>query len=479
MKRILSTIAAAVLAAALIIQMSGCSVTVRIYGKSIDALSDIDLGYGRVYLSQVMNALTTDDLQTVNDLGYHAGLEDAETFEELFDTYHELKESYGEPVSIYLYEGVQYGDEKAYTGEMEMEKGGTLMLSLLFTSKDELALAYLYETEKGFWSHQSMPEGVITEDVILGEGTEHPLNAQITYPANASEGCPAIVMVGGDGGNDMNMKAVSTRSYQDLAWGLAEQGIVTIRFDKRTYTYSDEESAEAAPKEVFTVDWEYAEDTLLALRKLQEKSFVDSEKIYFLGHSQGGVVGSRIQEKALSEGLQGFAGFVLVNTSPRPWYDVIYDQYINYGLIDRQSDEIYYLVQKMEMERDYVKEGDYLKTPDEKLTQEFALTRPAAFWRDYLSYDYVDGYRKLAEGGSRILLMQGGADYQIVPSTDFEAWKETVSGWNTDTVSFYLAEGLNHLMTPSQGIFAGHYKEYEMPGRVPESVIEQIAAFVR
>ena len=80
MKRILSTIAAAVLAAALIIQMSGCSVTVRIYGKSIDALSDIDLGYGRVYLSQVMNALTTDDLQTVNDLGYHAGLEDAETF---------------------------------------------------------------------------------------------------------------------------------------------------------------------------------------------------------------------------------------------------------------------------------------------------------------------------------------------------------------------------------------------------------------
>ena len=64
MKRILSTIAAAVLAAALIIQMSGCSVTVRIYGKSIDALSDIDLGYGRVYLSQVMNALTTASVES-------------------------------------------------------------------------------------------------------------------------------------------------------------------------------------------------------------------------------------------------------------------------------------------------------------------------------------------------------------------------------------------------------------------------------
>ena len=104
----------------------------------------------------------------------------------------------------------------------------------------------------------------------------------------------------------------------------------------------------------------------------------------------------------------------------------------------------------MEMERDYVKEGDYLKTPDEKLTQEFALTRPAAFWRDYLSYDYVDGYRKLAEGGSRILLMQGGADYQIVPSTDFEAWKETLpEGEYSISIWRQLPHGENRPAGPS------------------------------
>ena len=240
-------------------------------------------------------------------------------------------------------------------------------------------------------------------------------SAKLTYPAKTEGPVPAVVLVGGDGGNTMDMKAGSTRSFQDIAWGLAQQGIAVIRFDKRTYTYSDEESAEAAPKEVFSVDWEYAEDTLLAYRKLLERSFVDPDQIYFLGHSQGGVVGSRIQEEAVSQGLPGFAGFLLVNTSPRPWYEVIYDQYINYGLIDRQSEEIYYLVQKIEMERDYIADGDYLKTPEEKLTSEFALTRPAAFWRDYLSYDYVAGYRGLAEAGVPVILIQGGADYQIVP----------------------------------------------------------------
>ena len=40
-------------------------------------------------------------------------------------------------------------------------------------------------------------------------------------------------------------------------------------------------------------------------------------------------------------------------------------------------------------------------------------------------------------------------------------------------------EGLNHLLTPSQGIFAGHYKEYEMPGRVPEEVIADLAAWIK
>lgn len=469
-----------ILIAALLISLTGCGVTVRIYGKALDALSDIDLSYGRLYLADVMDALRNDDLDKVNEMGYHAGLDDAETFEGLFDQWHALSPVYGQPESIFLSEGYQYGNEKAYIGEMEMENGGTLMLALLFTSNDELALADLYETEKGYWSREEVPDGVVEEEIILGEGTDHPLAAKITYPANASASSmlPAIVLVGGDGGNNMDMKSGSVRPYQDLAWDLAAKGIVTIRFDKRTYTYSDEESAEAAPKEVFTVDWEYAEDTIYAYKALLEKAFVDESRIYYLGHSQGGVVGSRIQEKMKEESLRGFAGFILVSTSPRPWYDVIYDQYIRYGLIDRQSDEIYYLVQKIEMEREYVKEGDYLKVSEEKLTQEFALTRPAAFWKDYFSYDYVEGYRKLAESGTPILILQGGADYQITVEDDFSVWEETVASWNAANVTLKVFDDLNHLLTPSQGIFAGHYKEYERPGRVPEDVIDEIVSWI-
>ncbi|MBO6159486.1 MAG: hypothetical protein J6P72_09570 [Firmicutes bacterium] len=464
---------------ALAASLSGCHVTARVYGKPLDPLADVDLGYGRVYLGTLMDALAKEDISALNELGYHAGAEDAITFESVLETWQALKPIYGPVTATYLDEGYQYGDEKVYVGVLETESGQDLKASLMFTSKDELVQAFLYETSEGFWKRQEIPEGIVEEELILGEGTAHPLQAKITRPAVSEDAdgslsqlqkLPAVVMVGGDGGNTMDMQAGSTKAYQDLAWALAEQGIVTIRFDKRTYAYSDEESAEEAPLDVFTVWWEYGEDALLAYEMLLEQPFVDPEQVYYLGHSQGAVVGSRIDGWAKEQGLPGFAGFALLSTSPRPWYDVVYDQYINYGLIDHQADEIYYLVQKVEMERDYIKEGDYLKTKEDRLNKDFALNRAAGFWKDYLSFDYVKAYQALAEAGAKVLIVQGEEDYQIKMDPDFAAWKTEVAGWGDVNVRMISFPGLNHLLTPSQGVFAGHYKEYDMPGRVPEEV---------
>ena len=69
-----------------------------------------------------------------------------------------------------------------------------------------------------------------------------------------------------------------------------------------------------------------------------------------------------------------------------------------------------------------------------------------------------------------MLIVQGEEDYQIRMDPDFAAWKTEVAGWGDVNVRMISFPGLNHLLTPSQGVFAGHYKEYDMPGRVPEEV---------
>lgn len=477
MKRFLKPIAL-VLVLALCLASTGCTSDLpAVHGTRLDDLSASDEAYGTTLLTLVMNDLVNRDLTSLNSIGYHAGEDDASTFEDLLTAYESFAQQYGEAQSVTQTESYKYGYQKVYIGSMTMEKGGTLNLALEFTSNYQLVMADLYETDEEAEASVTLPDTVVEEDVTVGEGTDHPLQGKITYPKDAAQSgkkYPAVVMVGGDGANDMNMTANSTHAYRDIAWALAEQGIVCVRYNERLYEYSDEadEAAEGSDAELLTevssVSWVYTEDANRAAELVRSYSFVDADQVFYLGHSQGAIVGSRASQEG-----GNYAGFILLNTSPRPWYEVIYDQYLNYGLIDYSDEQIYYIVIRLQSEYEYLQNRSWEDADDQTEDSQTLLNWPLAFWKDYLSFDYVGELEKLQKP---TLIVQGGADYQITQETDFSAWQTELSGKSFATlVSF---EGLNHLLTPSYGIFAGHYKEYDKPGRVPSDVTDSIGEFI-
>ena len=99
---------------------------------------------------------------------------------------------------------------------------------------------------------------------------------------------------------------------------------------------------------------------------------------------------------------------------------------------------------------------------------------PAYYWKDVNSFDYVAAIEQTEKP---VLLLQGSADYQIVPEKDYQGWTKKLEGHDNCTLKLY--DGLNHLFLESRGCFMGCSKEYDMPGHVPEDVILDIAAFVR
>lgn len=469
MKKQIKKLFLVVLILALALSATGC-VTGTIYGKPLDNATDEETGSGTILLKNIMDAMRADDLDALNKMGWHYGQSDAETFETFWQTWQDLKKGYGLPTASQITESYEFGNDLVFVGALTMEKGGTLYAQFETTDAGLMVGAYLYEDPDTVLANTTIPDGVTEEDVTVGEGTDHPLAGKITYPAGAKAGdrLKAVVLVSGDGANTMDFKAGNTYFYRDLAWGLAQEGIVSIRYDKRTLTYSDEITDENAPAEDFTVAFEYTDDANLAAAMLRDLDFVDTEQVFYAGHSQGAIVAPRADREG-----GDYAGFILINTSPRPWYDVIYDQYIHYGLIDQSSEKIYYLVTKIKSERNWIAKGKYNDVKDSDLTTEFALTRPAAFWKDYFSFDYVD---TLTELKKPTLILQGEADYQITTDRDFSVWQETLDGQSWAQLKSY--PGLNHLMCPSQGCFAGHYKEYDMPARASEEVIKDIASFV-
>lgn len=480
MKNSLKKLIVTILIVAIALSCSGC-ISGRIYGKPLDGATALNVSQGGLYLEQIVLYMNEDNKAGIESLAYHHGKEDAPSFDGFWESWENVREVYGTVKDHGLTESYNYGDEPAFVAELLMENDEKLMFQMRFSEKFELYELYMYEPAESFFEKVALPENVEEIDITVVTGG-YELPGKITMPKGAAvwngtswtsgnaQGLSAAVLVSADGANDMDLTAGNSYFYRDLAWELAEQGVVTIRYDKRTYTYQDEALDENADRSVFTVNWEYTDDANSAAKMLSKIPCVDAEKIYYIGHSQGGQVGSRADQE--SGGL--YAGFVLINSSPRGWYDVIYDQYINYGLCDRSSEEIYYLVSKIKTEREFIEKGDCARLKEEELTQDFILTRAAGFWVDYMSCDYVGLYKQLQKP---MLILQGGSDYQVVSDKDFVAWQDELAGCSF--VTFKEFEDLNHLMMPSEGIFFGHYKEYDIPHTLGDGVAESIAEFVK
>src|SRR5699024_3252437 len=108
----------------------------------------------------------------------------------------------------------------------------------------------------------SHPDGIIEEEIVVGEGTSFELGGTLSLPKKYQKKLPAVILVHGSGPSDRDESVYAYKPFQDLAWGLAEQGIAVLRYDKRTFVYGHELSVDEMKK--FTVYEETVEDAILA-----------------------------------------------------------------------------------------------------------------------------------------------------------------------------------------------------------------------
>ena len=97
------------------------------------------------------------------------------------------------------------------------------------------------------------------------------------------------------------------KPFRDLAWGLAERGVVVLRYDKRARV----QPTWYAGKN-FTVYDEAVQDALSALVLLRQQPEVDARHTFQLGHSLGAMLAPRIgKADAKVAGLIIMAGATL------------------------------------------------------------------------------------------------------------------------------------------------------------------------
>jgi alpha-beta hydrolase superfamily lysophospholipase len=309
---------------------------------------------------------------------------------------------------------------------------------------------------------RTVPNSATETAVIVDAGEGYPLNGLLTMPKNEAP-IATIVMVHGSGPSDMNETIGANAPLRDLAYFLANNGIATLRYDKRTYTY-DADVDEAT----ITLDEEVATDALAAVNLVKSYEGINGDKVYLLGHSMGGGLLSYINSLGAN-----CAGYIIMAGTPRNIWELVAEQNLLVADDLEQSGD----TAKAEEIRDYVEQETQKAAALASLGgDEIVFGMRVNYLREF---DRIDALAHHLSDGLPILVLQGEKDRQVT-MTDFALWQEGLA--SHPNAKFISYPTLNHLF--------GHYTgdpiplaqmvqtEYAQRTPVSDEVIADITAWI-
>ena len=303
------------------------------------------------------------------------------------------------------------------------------------------------------------PVHVYDHEIFFGD--EFPLEGYLSYSEDFEGPLPAVILVHGSGANDRNSAVGGTRIFEDIAHALAAEGIATLRYDKRTFSYS-REIVMSDKFSSFTVQEETIDDVLLAKAFLLEHPMIDSTRIFILGHSMGGMLAPEIHSQS------SFAGIIMLAGTPRSMIDVLVSQ----------SEDVLLTVEN-EFEKKQILQGMELIESIKYMTEEESknLNLSSIYGYYLLDFERYDTLTILENLEVPILIMQGTDDFQVKVERDYHLYVDALS--NKENINFKLYEGLNHLFMVSGGEHQYTVQEYDAENYVDETVLEDIIEFIK
>lgn len=301
-----------------------------------------------------------------------------------------------------------------------------------------------------------------SEKIVVGAGTEYPLNGMMTLPSDLSNPVPAVVMVHGSGASNMDEKVFKLTPFKDLAEGLARHGIASLRYDKRTFVHA----RRMIRNKHLTVKEETIEDALLAVQMLKRDPRIDHDRIFILGHSMGAMLAPRID----AEGAD-VKGLIMMAGTPYRLEEVVLRQL-------RQASRGSSIMKKIiGLEYRFYKKrfrGLYQMTDKEAKKKKFAGNLSLYYFKEMGQKTAAD---YLLAGKKPVLILQGGKDFQVLAKRDYRKFKKLLAG--RENTQYKLYPELNHVFV--KGIYNDILKaskEYSVEQHIGEDVIGDIAAFI-
>lgn len=334
---------------------------------------------------------------------------------------------------------------------------GVLDLRFVFDDQENIAGFQFVpsDTSEEYTGPDYVNTSLFSEENITIGASPWQLPATLSIP-NGEGPFPAVVLVHGSGPNDRDETIGPNKPFKDIAQGLASNGIIVLRYDKRTNVYPEE----CGTLLNFTPEDEVIIDALAAIHYVQNHSRADNSKIYLLGHSLGAMLAPEIANQT-----DLLNGVIMLAAPTRNFEDLTLAQYIYLAELDGTIDE---------NEQAQIEEVERIAQQIKELnitSDEYVFNAPRAYWEYLSTYNTVETAESLS---IPLLLLQGKRDYQVTYADDFATWQETFQDDPLVTLRSY--DSLNHLFISGIGVPTN--TEYLTPGNVSEDVILDISNWI-
>jgi pimeloyl-ACP methyl ester carboxylesterase len=268
----------------------------------------------------------------------------------------------------------------------------------------------------------------------------------------AGETVPAVLIIAGSGPTDRNGNSIlmqgRNNSLKMLAEGLAEDGIASLRYDKRGVG----ESRVDGLKEEETIFEHFITDAEMWISKLKSDKRIGP--IIVIGHSEGSLIGM------IAAQGRGVSAFISIGGQGRPIDQVVEDQLLGQPeFVRKGSDRILEKLRQGKLVDDV---PDFLAPLYRKSVQPYLISM--------MQYDPAAELQRLK---IPVLLVQGGRDLQV-GMKDFELLSRAKP--DARTAVYPTMNHVLKMVTEDQQDNLQAYTDPEYP--LPEELVEDIVNFI-
>lgn len=297
------------------------------------------------------------------------------------------------------------------------------------------------------------------------------LKGTLTVPDKAEKGkTRALLLIPGSGPSDRNGNqppAVMTDVLKQIAGRLEQEGIATLRFDKRALL----SYAKFFPKDMKGIDEYFAFENFVgdaeaALDFLRAQPEIDPTKAGVLGHSEGGTITLKLTQ------TKNPPPFIVLMACPgRPVGDALYNQ-LEDGMIRKGIDSTQRATDLKELRRVLDEFKSTHKIPT-SIPDQFKLYFPPYAPLFMHTFYFFEPIPVASAFAGPVLLLQGEKDIQILAGKDAAALRKGFA--NNPGFTYQEFPSLSHNFK----LVKDENKEDGFGGPVPPEVLTAIVDWMR